>query len=98
MYFSSNDTQTTEICTLALHDALPIWALDRRVRARRRAGHRVLGELLDLGFEGGDLVPRLLGDVKPSRRGTRSPPSTPERESTRLNSRHLVNSYVVFFF
>src|SRR5919204_2953582 len=33
--FFFNDTATTEIYTLSLHDALPIW---RRVRGRRRSG------------------------------------------------------------
>ena len=28
MLFRSNDTATTEIYTLSLHDALPIWGLD----------------------------------------------------------------------
>src|SRR5207342_3782080 len=38
-FFFFNDTATTEIYTLSLHDALPIFA--DRVRARReRVGHR----------------------------------------------------------
>src|SRR2546430_9847686 len=51
-YFFFNDTATTEIYTLSLHDALPIsaggamgagWDVGRRARDRRRApphGHR----------------------------------------------------------
>src|ERR1051326_325471 len=35
--FFFNDTATTEIYTLSLHDALPIYVL--RVRARRRIGY-----------------------------------------------------------
>src|SRR2546425_5137009 len=35
-FFFFNDTATTEIYTLSLHDALPIW----RRRAVRRAAHR----------------------------------------------------------
>src|SRR3990170_295010 len=39
-FFFFNDTATTEIYTLSLHDALPIWprcpASRRRARARRR--------------------------------------------------------------
>src|SRR2546429_4762676 len=34
--FFFNDTATTEIYTLSLHDALPIWAAGRRPGARRR--------------------------------------------------------------
>src|ERR1039457_3066318 len=32
-FFFFNDTATTEIYTLSLHDALPIWKRDRRRRA-----------------------------------------------------------------
>src|SRR3712207_1217290 len=38
MFFCFNDTATTEIYTLSLHDALPIWSrLRRRPRADRQA-------------------------------------------------------------
>src|SRR2546430_11322974 len=41
VFFFFNDTATTEIYTLSLHDALPISAGGARDRARRRrAGHR----------------------------------------------------------
>src|SRR5256885_7646780 len=33
-FFFFNDTATTEIYTLSLHDALPIWWLDRGLHAR----------------------------------------------------------------
>src|SRR3712207_8646435 len=35
-FFFFNDTATTEIYTLSLHDALPIWPPVRPVRRRRR--------------------------------------------------------------
>src|SRR2546430_5074287 len=35
-FFFFNDTATTEIYTLSLHDALPIWRTDRRRSRRRR--------------------------------------------------------------
>src|SRR5712664_2656986 len=35
--FFYNDTATTEIYTLSLHDALPIWSASRRTRACTRA-------------------------------------------------------------
>src|SRR5574337_2204824 len=41
-FFFFNDTATTEIYTLSLHDALPIWLLHRR-RSRRRAPGRGAG-------------------------------------------------------
>src|SRR2546430_1000454 len=45
-FFFFNDTATTEIYTLSLHDALPIWSLRRgsgRRRGGREAGGRPLG-------------------------------------------------------
>src|SRR5687767_15946976 len=44
-FFFFNDTPTTEIYTLSLHDALPIWRglLHRRIDARFRAGQHGLG-------------------------------------------------------
>src|SRR2546426_7629725 len=41
MFFFFNDTATTEIYTLSLHDALPIW---RQVVLERRAAHRAPGD------------------------------------------------------
>src|SRR5689334_25097833 len=72
--FSFNDTATTEIYTLSLHDALPISEARRGCRsrqpgARHRAGRRC--HLLDL--------------PRPVRSGVR-PPAGRDRKSTRLNS------------
>src|SRR5499426_4861916 len=39
-FFFFNDTATTDIYTLSLHDALPIWRWKRRARARRAVGSR----------------------------------------------------------
>src|SRR5256885_9088983 len=39
MFFFFNDTATTEIYTLSLHDALPIYPLVRRLHVRVRADH-----------------------------------------------------------
>src|SRR5436305_3735930 len=39
-FFFFNDTATTEIYTLSLHDALPIWPPDRGPRARGRRALR----------------------------------------------------------
>src|SRR2546426_10070977 len=80
-FFFFNDTATTEIYTLSLHDALPISVLSRppadrhssrRPRRGRLRRHRPLA----------GRVPRI--------------PRTPDRKSTRLNSSHLVISYAVF--
>src|SRR3989442_10895707 len=85
-FFFFNDTATTEIYTLSLHDALPISHGERRAaavlrlrRARRahRAGRRHAGAL-----GGGDLAPLRARDR--------------DRKSTRLNSSHVRISYAVF--
>src|SRR5256885_7483518 len=81
IFFFFNDTATTEIYTLSLHDALPI--LPRGVRAQSR--HLRSGQ-------GGRRLSR--GD-RGARGGGRGRP-WPDRKSTRLNSSHLVISYAVF--
>src|SRR6266436_8521404 len=42
-FFFFNDTATTEIYTLSLHDALPIRSHSRSARTRRRSGPKALG-------------------------------------------------------
>src|SRR3712207_8046953 len=84
--FFFNDTATTEIYTLSLHDALPIW------RSRRRHGHADRGPLA--GQE--DLLqlrqgPHRSHPVQGQRRLL-----VQDRKSTRLNSSHANISYAVF--
>src|SRR2546430_11479546 len=85
-FFFFNDTATTEIYTLSLHDALPIShgpGRDRRP-GRQRRGRRALPRC-----EGERHRP---GRVPPHRgAGHRS-----DRKSTRLNSSHSQISYAVF--
>src|SRR3712207_8643682 len=94
LIFFFNDTATTEIYTLSLHDALPISTIGRRNRIREFVTiHR--------GTEGGGMLTRtgddclimaqahiahdcLLGD------------GVIDRKSTRLNSSHANISYAVF--
>src|SRR3712207_7360492 len=79
--FFFNDTATTEIYTLSLHDALPIFAGD--VADVRIADAEAADELAGVvgGVEGVDAEDRsALGD----------------RKSTRLNSSHANISYAVF--
>src|SRR2546426_11890678 len=80
-FFFFNDTATTEIYTLSLHDALPISVGRRRARRRRdldrrrqRIGRKVVGHR------------RVFAQHALER----------DRKSTRLNSSHLVISYAVF--
>src|SRR3712207_7530230 len=93
--FFFNDTATTEIYTLSLHDALPIW--DGPLE--RRAPHaRLAGELLRQDVPR-RLVRRERRRAARLRRHARDGPGAPAEEdwkSTRLNSRHANISYAVF--
>src|SRR5438067_7917012 len=82
--FFFTDTATTEIYTLSLHDALPIFSRsqssDRTVLTEGRGlGRQVFREVLPGGVE---LTARALVDE--------------DRKSTRLNSSHVSISYAVF--
>src|SRR2546430_13524740 len=79
-FFFFNDTATTEIYTLSLHDALPI-SSDRsghvrRVSVQRRPGRR--------------------RHLRPSVSRGREVRLLKDRKSTRLNSSHSQISYAVF--
>src|SRR5256885_10581218 len=79
-FFFFNDTATTEIYTLSLHDALPILQrLSSQSGLHRQQPGTPAQSLLLRGRVGsGPRVPR------------------EDRKSTRLNSSHLVISYAVF--
>src|SRR2546429_9798924 len=84
-FFFFNDTATTEIYTLSLHDALPIC---RPARARSSDGGSPGGRdgWLARGradLESGYAVPRDGSEIE-------------DRKSTRLNSSHGYISYAVF--
>src|SRR5256885_3166328 len=82
-FFFFNDTATTEIYTLSLHDALPIWVASAvGVVLGGDAGQH------PLQLAGFNAV--LLGVGGHDHREHR------DRKSTRLNSSHLVISYAVF--
>src|SRR3712207_8024424 len=80
MFFFFNDTATTEIYTLSLHDALPI---SRTPAAERRAACPAPPWTPSRGA-GSQTCP-----ATPRRR-------RPDRKSTRLNSSHANISYAVF--
>src|SRR2546426_2506025 len=85
--FFFNDTATTEIYTLSLHDALPISrGVDAEDRVQRRDGpirpERELRARVEQSAEGVGGLDALRADA--------------DRKSTRLNSSHLVISYTVF--
>src|SRR2546428_4446591 len=84
VFFFFNDTATTEIYTLSLHDALPILEDAGRRLAQSAGvgvpelGARIAGSLLD-----GLANEETTGDAR-------------DRKSTRLNSSHDQISYAVF--
>src|SRR3712207_8721733 len=93
--FFFHDTATTEIYTLSLHDALPIFRLSVLIpqHAHRSRAHGI--DLRSMGGHGA--LP--YGDgggvaVVVSERTTPTPPR--DRKSTRLNSSHANISYAVF--
>src|SRR5256885_15101375 len=82
LFFFFNDTATTEIYTLSLHDALPISAfatLPHRVPVRRQGRSSTSARTASSW-----------GSTPARTRFSR------DRKSTRLNSSHLVISYAVF--
>src|SRR2546427_8984710 len=83
-FFFFNDTATTEIYTLSLHDALPISSREIRRSHHGRGPHHPPGAL------------RRVPCCVSRRRGRASGPR--DRKSTRLNSSHNQKSYAVFFF
>src|SRR2546422_2567408 len=85
-FFFFNDTATTEIYTLSLHDALPISGADPNVADR--AGNAPLHTAAQAGDL--ELVKKLLA------KGTNPNVRTADRKSTRLNSSHGYISYAVF--
>src|SRR3712207_6978839 len=84
-FFFFNDTATTEIYTLSLHDALPISERGERRGARRSSLLPAVNGSSRIGRHHPGVVLRLQ-----RRRGRR------DRKSTRLNSSHANISYAVF--
>src|SRR2546422_8357223 len=84
-FFFFNDTATTEIYTLSLHDALPIWITPVRRSTVVRSGAG---------------SPSWSASASPSRsaatHGSCHRRWKPDRKSTRLNSSHGYISYAVF--
>src|SRR3712207_7514037 len=96
-FFFFNDTATTEIYTLSLHDALPISlkeAMDaqgiRQHSPREPARLDRMGECLLLNLKGGEAI-----EADSVLFATGREPNT-DRKSTRLNSSHANISYAVF--
>src|SRR3712207_6973400 len=85
-FFFFNDTATTEIYTLSLHDALPISSSSKGA-SQTRGNSRVCNAKSPAIHS--PQTP-MTDDQKPSKG------SGPDRKSTRLNSSHANISYAVF--
>src|SRR2546429_6042173 len=83
LFFFFNDTATTEIYTLSLHDALPISASTWKNQNKRS----IANEICPGGRRGG----RTTDDPRVGHPGEHR-----DRKSTRLNSSHGYISYAVF--
>src|SRR5258708_26554815 len=84
-FFFFNDTATTEIYTLSLHDALPIY-YEKPIRINDKP----VGE----GPSTAQIFPTVLSPARGSRRWGIF--ERLDRKSTRLNSSHQIISYAVF--
>src|SRR3712207_7779555 len=91
--FFFNDTATTEIYTLSLHDALPICKEWREHLAG--AGRRPRRRLRRWARDGRAIERRERGRSRRARQGRRGRADA-DRKSTRLNSSHANISYAVF--
>src|SRR5437773_7121492 len=80
-YFLCQDTASTEIYTLSLHDALPI-SVSRSTILRRR-------------LPSGSVIATASPTLPPSS-ALPSGEAMEDRKSTRLNSSHITISYAVF--
>src|SRR3712207_7877976 len=98
MRFFFNDTATTEIYTLSLHDALPILQAGRLLRSLSwpaRGEHGQARRLQAAEHSGGLLARRR--EEPHAHQGLRySVADGEDRKSTRLNSSHANISYAVF--
>src|SRR5437764_7672591 len=81
-FFFFNDTATTEIYTLSLHDALPISGRKARRLALDAFAEAMLGQQRHA--------------IRAPQHARLQPQITIDRKSTRLNSSHRCISYAVF--
>src|SRR3712207_8477642 len=87
VFFFFNDTATTEIYTLSLHDALPIFASGTALgREGERVGRAAPESALGRAFASGRPITGMLVTEL----------AWEDRKSTRLNSSHANISYAVF--
>src|SRR3712207_9192696 len=90
LFFFFNDTATTEIYTLSLHDALPILAGEENPRFAQRLDQSTVSRVTDLLRRTHDVICVDTGN------NVESINWQTDRKSTRLNSSHANISYAVF--
>src|SRR3712207_7808871 len=90
LFFFFNDTATTEIYTLSLHDALPIYAQSAYCSLQKGQGQDVRHGELALQERPYPCTASSPGKIKTLTLLIR------DRKSTRLNSSHANISYAVF--
>src|SRR2546430_11786679 len=98
IFFFFNDTATTEIYTLSLHDALPILILVRRsmrIRQDWRVEFVCGGRAEKTARRDFALLRESAEEISCAQEGVGS---ALDRKSTRLKSSHSQNSYGVFCF
>src|SRR5439155_22931600 len=88
-FFFFNDTATTEIYTLSLHDALPISIPNSFFSPYESLGPSALHPVNDFHIGGN-------GQPQPSIVYAATVVRVVDRKSTRLNSSHVAISYAVF--
>src|SRR5258708_29102125 len=98
LFFFFNDTATTEIYTLSLHDALPIWlSSDLRSGQARRGPSVILGRAVQKWYHIRCSQPMRIPVIKGTiKRRLLINFRAEDRKSTRLNSSHQIISYAVF--
>src|SRR5256885_15612209 len=94
IFFFFNDTSTTEIYTLSLHDALPILNQQRiaQIPDHRRPIYSSRPPRKSILYN----MMRIPPNVLPRGFMAKAAAAKQDRKSTRLNSSHLVISYAVF--
>src|SRR2546430_13475912 len=90
-FFFFNDTATTEIYTLSLHDALPIWSPTTGLQPKRPVGAVLPVPCSYAGVRA--TAPR---SSSRRRKSEANQVGRSDRKSTRLNSSHSQISYAVF--
>src|SRR3712207_8917036 len=102
MLFFFNDTATTEIYTLSLHDALPIYDLGVLYEARGEVEKAVTAYQAEVqvnarAYQAHFNLAKLLSRARrPEDAGRHFRAAVEDRKSTRLNSSHANSSSAVF--